>query len=236
MKRDESDRATTDKLLEVRIVAAPMALGKDLSITYRVTPRYTSGEPRNVDYRTALSCAEQERAAYIALSDGKKTSSDEEQREATLHALRGIVEAIRYRDDNIEYQDFITDERGVRRDPAKKRKVLHSEKNEQIIANALRVAVERYRDDAKAFQPDAPASLKTFSDYDIRQFLGWLCIEQPALHHVAMETLIDDWGVWSAANSRVTPNARLSQQFLKQEQEARQLADDIADVGLFTGE
>jgi hypothetical protein len=48
-----------------------------------------------------------------------------------------------------------------------------------------------------------------------------------------MQTFVDAWQRWTAARA-TRPNLRLAQQFLKQELEARELADAIADVGLLT--
>jgi hypothetical protein len=149
-----------------------MQHGKDSSITYRVYPRFTSSEaPRNVDYGTALSWAEAERKAYAAQRTEDADATNEDKSAAV--ALSGIVEAHKYRDDKIEFQDLITGVRGVRDNPEIKRKALLTEKNESVIENALRVAADRYHESASEFQPDLPPSRpfqasKAYPESDVR--------------------------------------------------------------------
>lgn len=206
--------------------------GKDFSITYRVYSRYTSGDTAlNVGYREALAFAEAERKAYEA----QRSETTEETPESRKQALRGIVEAHKYRDDKIEYQDLLTDERGVRDNPECKRKALLTEKNESIIANALSVAADRYHESALVFQHLSASnplqSSRMYAERDITQFLGWMCLSVAELREIPMQTFVDAWQRWRTENG-IQPNARLAEGFLKQEQDARALALAIAEVGL----
>lgn len=207
--------------------------GVDSSIIYRVSPKFTSGgaTPRDVDYRAALYWANAEREAHAA----QCTDAKDRTAEAIQTALRGIVEALRYRGDKIEYQDMITDERGVRDNPEYKRLALLTEKNESIIANALRVAADQYKQSSLEFQHLSASNplqaTKLYLERDILHFLGWMCTDVAVIREIPMETFVDAWQRWRTANG-IQPNPRLAEQFLKQEQEARALADAIAEVGL----
>ncbi len=207
--------------------------GDDSSIIYRVSPKFTSGgdTPRNVDYRAALYWANAEREAHAA----QCTDEADKTPEATQLALRGIVEILKYRGDKIEFQDMITDERGVRDNPECKRRALLTERNESIIANALSVAADRYHESALEFQHLSTSnplqSSRMFAERDIHHFLGWMCLGVAELREVPMQTLLDAWQCWRTANA-TQPNPRLAELLLKQEQEARALSVAIAEVGL----
>jgi len=205
----------------------------DSSIIYRVSPKFTSsGEtPRNVDYRAALYWASAECEAHAA----QCTAEADKTPEATKLALRGVVEALKYRGDKIEFQDMITDERGVRDNPECKRRALLTERNESIIANALSVAADRYHESALEFLPLSTSnplqSSRMYAERDIQHFLGWMCLAVAELREVPMQTFVDAWQQWRADNA-TQPNPRLAEQFLKQEQDAKALAVAIAEVGL----
>lgn len=87
-------------------------MARSVAVYHNVSPRYSGGSPAQVDFETALKVVDDERRGYdIALSGAY---GENEQRDARVRGLAGIVEEREERADCWLVTDMLTGARFIR--------------------------------------------------------------------------------------------------------------------------